>query len=353
MGIGAWSLAAALVTVNAACMNFRPDPADIPAAVAGDAPAEAWNVDGGRGATPPILARGGRVYLAGADRQVRAIDIETGQEIWHRRLAGTILGGVLLEDATLYVATSRPEGKVHALDAETGRTRWRTSAGDIATPLAVAGGTVAGINRKGELVALELSDGAVRWRRRLGVSRLAPQATGDGFVVAVADSIIRVLAADGRTLSHARLPFAMISWQRWGGMLLAATSDSALVALDPATASAVWRAPLDGPVLGPAGVRGDTIWVVTRRGTLYEVGPDDRSAPRRIIGFDAPITTGVTPIENQLLVGGADGVLRGITRDGRTAWLVNLSWNITVDPVAVPGGFVAAGGDGDLHRFNE
>ena len=156
-----------------------------------------------------------------------------------------------------------------------------------------------------------------------------------------------VVATMTRSMSSGVSPAAS------SALRLAATPETGLVAPDRGTAAVACRAPLDGPVLGSAGVRGDTIWVVTRRGTLYEVGPGERSAPRRITGFDAPITTGVTPIEDQLIVGGADGVLRGITPDGRTAWLVNLSWNITVDPVAVPGGFLAAGGDGDLHRFSE
>lgn len=334
-------------------MNFRPAPADIPPAAAGDAPTESWTVDGGRGATPPMLVQGNRAYLAGTDRQVRAIDIETGREIWHRRLTGTILGGVLLHDSMLFVATSRPDGKIHALDVHTGRSRWRASAGDIATPLAIAGGAIAGINRRGELVALELTTGRHRWRRRIGISRLAPLPTPDGFLVAVGDSVLEVGSTEGRKLSQHRMPSGIIAWQQAQGMLLAATADSALLALDPVTLGVGWRADLDGPVLGPAGVRGDTVWAVTRRGTLYEITPGDAPAPRRVTGFDAPITTGVAPIADLLVVGGADGVLRGIARDGRVAWRVNLSWNITVDPVPVPGGFLAAGGDGDLHRFTE
>ncbi|MGE5926567.1 MAG: PQQ-binding-like beta-propeller repeat protein [Gemmatimonadota bacterium] len=334
-------------------MNFRPPPADIPAAAAGDAPTESWSVDGGRGATPPMLVQGDRAYLAGADRQVRAIDIETGREVWHRRLAGTILGGVLLRDSTLYVATSRPEGKIHALDLFTGRSRWRKSAGDIATPLAVAGGAIAGINRRGELVAFELASGTLRWRRRIGISRLAPLATADGFLVAVGDSVLQVGVTEGRRIAQARLPSGIIGWQQAGDKLLVATADSALVALDPGSLDAEWRVHLDGPILGPAGVRGDTVWAVTRRGTLFEITPGQPSVARRIAGLEAPITTGVAPIADLLVVGGADGVLRGLTREGHTAWRVSLSWNITVDPVPVPGGFLAAGGDGDLHRFSE
>jgi outer membrane protein assembly factor BamB len=334
-------------------MNFRPDPAPIPEAAAGRAPTASWTVDGGRGATPPMVATGGRVFLAGADRQVRAIDVETGKEVWHRRLAGTILGGVLLGDSTLFLATARPDGKVHALDVLTGRTRWRTSAGDIAAPLATAGGAIAGINRRGDLVALELRGGAVRWKRRVGISRLPPLAVEDGFLVATGDSVLRLGAADGRTTGRWRLPFGVIGWQRIDGVLVVSAADSAIVGLAPGTLDVVWRALLDGPVLGPIGVGGDTLWAVTRRGTLYEIDLARSAAARPLVAFGAPITTGVTAIDDLLVVGGADGVLRGVTRNGEVAWRVNLTWNITVDPVGIPGGFLAAGGDGDLHRFAE
>lgn len=343
----------ALVTVNAGCMNFRPDPAELPAAASGNAPSESWTVDGGRGATPPMVVEDGRVYLAGADRQVRAISVETGEAVWHRRLTGAILGGVLLRDSMLYLATSRPDGKVHALDARDGRSRWKRSAGDIAAPLAQAGGAIAGINREGELVALELASGAVRWRRQVGITRLPPLGSGDGFLVSAGDSLLRIDAASGRVTSRGRLPFAMIGWQQIDGMLVAAAADSTLIGLDPATFEVTWSVTLDGPVLGPVGTRGDTAWVVTRRGTLYGIDLESPTTPRRVATFTAPITTGVTPIDDLLLIGGADGVLRGITRTGDVAWRINLSWNITVDPVPVPGGFLAAGGDGDLHRFTE
>ncbi|HEU4828592.1 MAG TPA: PQQ-binding-like beta-propeller repeat protein [Gemmatimonadales bacterium] len=334
-------------------MNFRPDPAELPAAAAGNAPSESWTVDGGRGATPPMVTEEGRVYLAGADRQVRAIDIETGQEVWHRRLTGTILGGVLLRDSVLYLATSRPDGRVHALDARDGSSNWKASAGDIAAPLAIAGGAVAGVNRDGELVALELSNGRERWRRQIGISRLPPLASGNGFLVSAGDSLLQLDAATGRISARGRLPFAMIGWQQLDGLLIGATTDSAIVGLHPATFAVVWRALLDGPVLGSVGVQADTAWAVTRRGTLYEIDLDSPTSPRRVTAFTAPITTGVTPIGEHLVLGGADGVLRGITRTGEVVWRLNLTWNITVDPVPVPGGFLAAGGDGDLHRFAE
>lgn len=350
--IGGWSLAAAAMSVNAACMNFRPDPPLLPADVTASAPPERWAVDGGRGATAPIVAHGGRVYLGGADRQVRAIAIDSGQELWHRRLGGTVLGGVVLRDSMLYLATSRPDGRILALHAETGETIWQAGSGDVSVPLAVGDDVIAGINRKGELVAVDPATGKVRWRRRIGLSRLAPLALPGEFLVAKGDSVIRIEAGGGRVRSRAALTATPIDWQSAGHLLIVTGADSSLMGLRPADLSVAWRASLDGPVLGRVAVHADTAWVVTRPGTLYEVlHREGRAEPRRLATLRAPITTGVTRLDGILLVGGADGVLRGLRRDGGTEWQVTLSWNITVDPVAVPGGFIAAGGDGDLHLF--
>ncbi|HEX6645099.1 MAG TPA: PQQ-binding-like beta-propeller repeat protein, partial [Gemmatimonadales bacterium] len=336
------------MSVNAACINFRPDPESIPDAHAALAPGEAWQVDGGRGTTAPMILREGRLYLAGADRQVRALDVETGAELWHRRLPGPILGGVLLGDSLLFVASARPDDRIHALDLATGRTAWTAAAGDLPEPLALAGGAVAGVNRRGHLVGFDARTGAVRFRRRVGRTRLQPIAAEAAFLVAAGDSVLRIEPDSGRVVARGRLPVLPLEWQAARERIVLTGADSSVVALEPATFSVAWRAILDGPVLGPLTFRGDTAWAVTRRGTIYELtlpGPRTRVVAR----LGEPITTGVTPLGRHLLVGGADGALRALTREGAVAWRVNLSWNITVDPVPVPGGFLAAGGDGDLH----
>jgi len=340
------------MSVNAACINFRPPPAPLAEAHTANAPEEAWSVDGGRGATGPMETDGRHVYLGGADRQVRAIDLETGAETWHRRLTGTVLGGVLLRDSTLFLATSRPQGRVLALDQLTGRDRWTASSGDISTPLAISSGLVAGMNRRGELVASDIETGTIRWRRKLGLSRLPPLPLADGFLVATADSILRVEASAGRMVQGKALRTAPISWQLAGNRILIASGDSSVTALGRADLAQHWRTVLDGPLLGSIAVNADTLWGVTRVGTVYEVLMSrDTAAARVVAALRIPVTSGVSRLDDLLVIGGADGVLRGLNRNGDSQWRVNLSWNITVPPIAVPDGFVAVGGDGDLYRF--
>src|SRR5690606_6971065 len=144
---------------------------------------------------------------------------------------GTVLGGVLLRDSTLFVATSRPQGRLLAIDRYTGQDRWTASTGDISTPLAISSGVVAGMNREGELVASDIETGAIRWRRKLGLSRLPPLPASDGFLVATSDSILRVESSSGRVVRKMALRTAPISWQLAGDRILIASGDSLVLAL--------------------------------------------------------------------------------------------------------------------------
>lgn len=349
MRIGGWSLAALGMTVNAACANFRPPPPPVAVEAAGAAPEEIWSVKAGRGITDPVVVSGSTALLAGTDRVLRAISVDDAREQWSRRLPGAAVGGVLLRDSVLYLATHRPQGRVLAIAAGSGLRLWEASSGEATTGVGVAGGLAGMVNRRGFLVAFDLGSGRQRWSRRVGLSRVAPAGVGEAFIVATQDSLLRVETAAGRTTHRVSSPGPVLAaWNRIGAHLVAPTGDSLVVAMDPADLRTVWSARVDAPVMGDLAVRGDTIWAVTRIGSLYRIVT---GRAERLASLGAPVTTGVALVGDQLVFGAADGLLRAMTQDGREVWRVGLSWNITVDPVAIPDGFIALGGDGDLHRF--
>ena len=96
---------------------------------------------------------------------------------------------------------------------------------------------------------------------------------------------------------------------------------------------------------------GDTVWAVTRAGGIYRIVGGANVEPVLLARVAAPVTSGIARVGDQLVVGGADGILRGFSSEGREVWRTTLSWNITVTAVPVADGFVAVGGDGDVHRF--
>jgi outer membrane protein assembly factor BamB len=154
-----------------------------------------------------------------------ALDLETGELVWRSRRAGTspeLVGDDL-------VVTDVEEGALIGLDPATGDERWRRAAGatgepneespvDVRVALApderVVDVAVAGANAYayvatagadgtagGAIVAVDVADDEVRWKRVLPEAVAAEVATiaaeGDAVVVAGGESIAALDAVDG------------------------------------------------------------------------------------------------------------------------------------------------------------
>jgi outer membrane protein assembly factor BamB len=350
---GALSLAVLLGSVNAACVNFRPPPAPIAAAAAGDAPTPVWTSRAGRRLTGLVGVRDSTLYVGGMDRKVYAVDLASGQVRWSARLSGMIVGGVLLSGDTVFVASSRPEGQVQALHRTDGKRIWRVSTAPIAAPLAVVGGVLVAQTQRGEVLALEPGTGKVRWRRRVGVARAPAAAAGDGgFLVSTTDSLFRLKVADGKVTHQVGSPGTIMApWLTHNGALLAGTTDSQVVSIRPADLQRIWTLTVDAPVVGSLAAIEDTLFLATRIGTIYRVDPDSAPRAERIASLEWPVTAPVTVLRGQILLGGADGTIRALRTDGTEIWRVRVWRPVELGPVPLADGLLAIGGNGDLHRY--
>lgn len=357
MGVrrGAFSLALLLGGVNAACLNFRPPPAPLSAETAGKAPDQVWSTRAGRRFTGRLALDGDTFYGAGMDRRVYAVDLESGVIRWSTRLSGIVGGGVLLSGDTIYAGTSRPQGKVVALDRATGKKLWERRTGPIAAPLALSGGVLIAPTQMGEVIGLNPATGAIKWRRGVGVARVpAVPADSAGVLVATVDSLFVIRVADGRVTRRARSPGTILSpWINLDSSLVAGTTDSVVIAINPNDLSLDWEVKVDAPILDAPAATGDTLYAVTRRGTLYRITAD--SAPRAtpVVALEWPVTAPVTLFDGEILLGGADGAIRALAPNGAEQWRVQLWRPIELGPVALSDGLLAIGGDGDLHRYRK
>jgi outer membrane protein assembly factor BamB len=347
------SLALLLGSVNAACINYRPPPRPLSAAASAGAPTQVWTTRAGRRFTGNLALRDGTLYGAGVDRKVYAVDLTSGRVQWSHRLSGLVAGGVIVSGDTVFAASSRPDGQVYALDRSTGRRLWKQKTGAVGAPLALVGGVLVVATQRGEAVGVGADTGGIRWRRKLGTSRVAPLGVGEGaVVVATIDSVFRLGATNGVVTHRAGSPGAILShWVRLGGALVAGTTDSQVVALDPKDLALKWSVRVDAPVLDSPGAKGDTLFVATRRGTLYRILPTDPHRAEPVVELEWPVTAPVTVVGGQILLGGADGLLRALRPDGAELWRVQLWRPIELGVVALDDGLVAIGGAGDLHRY--
>lgn len=356
MSKGALSLVLLLGTVNAACARAAQAPA-APAAVesggSSGAPPQVWRSKASRRFTGGLVLAGETIYGGGMDRKVVAVDLATGQQRWTSRLGGIIGGGVVVGGDTVFAATTRPEGKVSALEGKTGRRVWRTTTGPVNAPLALIGTSLVVENQKGEVFALNAATGDIRWRRKLGVARI-PAVAGDSgtLIVATVDSLFRVNVTGGKVVRRASSPGAVVApWVSHGGLLIGGTTDSLVVAVDPDSLVTRWQVRLDAPVLSSPAPAGDTVFAVSRRGTLYRIVSAAAPEAERVAELDWPVTAPVSIVDGLVLLGGADGTLRALRTDGSEAWRVQLRWPVELGVLELSDGMVAAGGDGDLHRY--
>jgi outer membrane protein assembly factor BamB len=324
-------------------------------AASGAAPTQVWVARAGRRLTGRVVLEDGAIYGAGVDRKVYAVDLSTGRVRWSSRLSGLVAGGVLVSGDTVFAASSRPEGRVYAFDRITGRRIWQSKTGAVGAPLVLASGTLVVPTQLGDVLGLNPVQGDVRWRQRLGTSRIAAvEAGGGAVIVATTDSLYRIAAGEGTVTHRAPSPGAIVSpWISYRGGLVAGTTDSQVVAIDPSTLRSRWSLDVDAPVFGSPAAMGDTLFAVSRRGTLYRIAPAGAPVAQRLVELDWPVTAPVTVVDDQILLGGADGTVRALRRDGSEIWRVRLKRPVELGPLPLEDGLLAIGGAGDLHRYRQ
>lgn len=129
----------------------------------------------------PIVAHG-KMFLTSAYDHVFAIDAKTGKRLWHYEhkmgksifCCGPVNRGVAIAGSLLYLGTL--DGKLVALDQETGHVKWSVQAGDntagygiTMAPLVfnnsvLVGGAGGEYGVRGSVTAYNLADGSMKWR---------------------------------------------------------------------------------------------------------------------------------------------------------------------------------------------
>ena len=209
----------------------------------------AWTVALPVSAAAPGALDEAHLYVPLEDGRVLALDRETGATRWTR--VTDTPATPLSVGGTLFVPTA---AGLEALDAATGRPRWtaRVPGGPVA-PLVALDGAVAGMSALGVVAAVGGARGEILWRRDLGPSSIHVLAAADGRLYATLDDgrLVALAADDGRVLWERRLPGVLGAPGAAAGYVLVGSSDNALFAFD-GRGSLVWRWRTGGDVIGAA-----------------------------------------------------------------------------------------------------
>ncbi len=179
---------------------------------------EAWRTSVGAGSTyrrrmvAQPVSDGRTIYVADAEGEVSAVDVATGRRGWRFDTTpkedsdGQLGGGLALADGVLYATTGLAEAM--ALDPTNGSVKWRVRLPAPARGApTVAGGRIFVPTIDNHVHALKTADGEKIWSYRgqtiaaMALGLPAPAVEGDTVVLGLASGeVAAVRATDGRAL---------------------------------------------------------------------------------------------------------------------------------------------------------
>jgi outer membrane protein assembly factor BamB len=196
-------------------------------------------IDAMANARPSLAAD--RVYVPAADGRIVALQVETGELVWERRVGGKPHEILALDDR-LYVGST--DNRLYCLRADNGVIDWRwpTGADVVGRPL-VDARLVFFVSLDNMLRALDRRSGNQRWKRALPLRPSGgPQRAGDALIVSGVAPPLRAysikdgapageIATDGElasppyVLPNTEAPTAIVvTWHNESGALLTSFS---------------------------------------------------------------------------------------------------------------------------------
>lgn len=156
----------------------------------------------------------GVVYAAGIDGRVTAVDADTGAVQWQTRVQSSLRSGVAADEARVVVANR--EGQLTALDSTSGESLWTYDmSSEVLSAVATGFGVVVARGADGRIVGLDGATGTERWTRTYTPPALTvygyspPVLLPTGVLLGLDDGkVIALSLENGRTLWESRLTVA-------------------------------------------------------------------------------------------------------------------------------------------------
>ena len=146
------------------------------------------------------VATEGKVFIVAPDRFMTALETATGREVWRsQRFQVREAIGVSADGRTVFARTMRDTVIAIRADPDTMALEWLTDAGfgyDIAACMLIDDeGEIVFGTKNGLVIALDRTDGRVRWKRKIGVTVLATPVPAAGRLL-LSDLDGKVVALD-------------------------------------------------------------------------------------------------------------------------------------------------------------
>lgn len=231
---------------------------------------------------------------------------------------------------------------------------WRyDAAGEITGSAATANGIVYFTGKRGDLYAVDVKSGDLRWQTHLGdfVSRSTPAISGNSVFVAGGYALYAFDALTGEELWKLPIQYAAQSSPTIAGsVVLVASQTGRVYAVDSSTGAQIWSYNAEGVVFSSPAVSGPYVYLGTDSGVLHALRIDRGTIVWKTpIGgnlFASPaVADGKVIIESR-----GQAVVALNDETGEEVWRYGISGQSSV---AVSNGTVVAGSDdGGIHAID-
>lgn len=317
----------------------------------------------------PAVA-GGSIYAASEDGAVARIDAASGKQLWRVSTGQPLSAGVASDGSV--VAVGSPEGDVIALEAADGRLRWRARASsEILAPAAITGDLIVVRSSDSRLAAFDARDGKRRWVYQRSAPSLVVRSPAGlvatrGLVFAgfSGGKMVAIVLSNGavRWEATVSLPRGTTELERVTDVVgvpwvserevCAVAYQGRVACFDFASGNLIWARPMSST----SGMDADTryLFVSDEKGSVHaidrsggsSVWTQDKLSLRRLT---APLAAG-----KEVLVGDAEGYLHFISRENG-AFVARAATDgspIQTPPVRADGVYLVQTSKGGLYAFD-
>jgi len=200
----------------------------------------------------PRVGHGGRVYAGSEDGQLLALNLATGALLWQRQFGGWVYAPAIASNA-LILAGQEP--LVRALNPHEGTTLWQypLTQESVHYPVLAASDTVIITSFSGQVLALDVNSGALRWQIQDTSANHSPLSVGSTlYFRTFAGPVIARDRRDGRELWRSSQSFSAQPLQWFQDSVLAVDEFGAVVRLAGASGTVLQRYTGTGGLIGTA-----------------------------------------------------------------------------------------------------
>jgi outer membrane protein assembly factor BamB len=269
---------------------------------------------------------------------------------WQVQLDSSVVSPLAADVVRVYVAGR--DGSITALDQNSGSERWRVE--DRPGRVTATRGFVLVRGEDGTVWSLKPRDGGVRWRAETGIAGGLPVTLDDDRLYVAGDGLAALDVETGdvvwtqTTLSDVTAPPVATT-----ARLLTGEADGTLYCRDRATGLPLWTYRTSGPILAPPLVdeKRRRVYLGTTEKLIRELkldGGDEGWGWR--IGAD--IQSGGLLLPDRVLFASFDAVLYGLTRGGNLAMRIPLPSRPLSGPLQVGPRVVIACQENEILAFD-